>query len=796
MKWSLRWLGFRHLKSVWITMVISNLVMLLIPLSIGVFLYSKVEDSLEKGANRSNQAMLEQLKLSLDTELKEVDKLAQQIVFDPKLDYLLKLKEDQSGFDRYKFIEFMGGPAFRSNLRSNFILDYYVYFRKSDLVLKSGLLTDSRKFYDMYYSYEGMTYEAWRDKVLHGFHTMEYLPSATLLRRSELDPMKSIENTPLDVITFTQSLPGRDRKDITGSFVILIDESRVKEMFAQIEYASDSSIYVVDGEGRSIMSTEREPLPPSLLRQIHNDEGLFNEKLNGDSKVVSFTSSEKEGWKYILVTPRSVYMQQLNLIQEWTLILFLLCLAIGLIAAVIIAYRNYSPLRKAVDIIPRGAGWKGRHAVNEYELIQRTIADSLQEEQNLRNLLARQTPVLRSNYLSRLIRGQMDVDTTEKGVQSLQFMDITFISEYFSVMIIQLDSIARFHIEHDEQQWALARFIISNVGTDMIQAPHQTFAVELDRDRVVFLNNFAAERASEMDSDIQEMAESLKHMIEDRFHIDITVSVGLPHVGAKSIGESYAEAVAAMEYRIIKGGGTIIYFRDITNVHSHYYYPIDIEVQLINFVRSGDMENVLKLLDTIYAMNFESGSITPEVGRCLFFNMTSTFLKIMNTTGTDQRDILGPDIDLIKDIFSYETAESMYRRIQQLYEMLTGSFVIERTDHRVQLLQDMEQFLDENFTDPNLGLVMISDRFGMTPQYISTFYKKCSGMNVIDSITRRRIQQAKIHMRTKEMTNAQLAQLVGYTSDVVFIRAFKKIEGVTPGKYRENFQTYTSDEVG
>jgi len=777
-------------------MVISNLVMLLIPLSIGVFLYSKVEDSLEEGANRSNQAMLEQLKLSLDIELKEVDKLAQQIVFDPKLDYLLKLKKDQDGFERYKFIEFMGGRAFRSNYRSNFILDYYVYFRQSDLVLKSGLLTDSRKFYDMYYSYEGKSYETWRDEILHGFHTMEYLPSSTLLRRSEMDPAQSIENTPLDVITFAQSLPGRDRRNITGSFVILIDESRVKEMFAQIEYASDSSIYVIDGEGRSIMSTEREPLPSSLLNHIRSNEGLFNAKLNGDSKVVSFTSSEKEGWKYILVTPRSVYMQQLNLIQEWTLILFFLCLAIGLIAAVIIAYRNYSPLRKAVEVIPGDAGWKGRHAGNEYELIQRTIEDSLQEGRNLRNLLARQAPVLRSNYLSRLIRGQMDVDTTERGVQSLQFMDITFISEYFSVMIIQLDSIARFNIEHDEQQWALARFIVSNVGTDMIQAPHQTFAVELDRDRVVFLNNFAAERSSEMDSDILMMAESLKHMIEERFHIDITVSVGLPHVGAKSIGESYAEAVAALEYRIIKGGGTIIYFRDIKSVHAHYYYPIDIEVQLINFVRSGDMENVLKLLDTIYAMNFESGSITPEVGRCLFFNMTSTFLKIMNATGTDQQDILGPDIDLIKDIFSYETAESMYRRIQQLYEMLTGSFVVERTDHRVQLLQELEQFLDDHFTDPDLGLTMISDHFGMTPQYISTFYKKCSGMNVIDSITRRRVQQAKMHMRTKEMTNAQLAQLVGYTSDVVFIRAFKKIEGVTPGKYRESFMTYPTDEVG
>ena len=779
-------------------MVISNLVMLLIPLSIGVFLYSKVEDSLEKGANRSNQAMLEQLKLSLDIELKQVDKLAQQIAFDPKLDYLLKLKEDHSGFDRYKFIEFMSGRAFHSNFRSNFILDYYVYFRQSDLILKPGLLTESRKFYDMYYSYAGKSYETWRDEVLHGFHTMEYLPSSTLIRRSEADPMQSIENTPIDVITFAQSLPGRDRKNVTGSFVILIDESRVKEMFAQIEYASDSSIYVIDGEGRSIMSTEKGPLQPELLKRISAQEGLFNAELDGDPKVVSFTSSEKEGWKYVLVTPRSVYMQQLNLIQHWTLILFSLCLALGVIAAVIIAYRNYNPLRKAVEAIKGSSGtkWQGRLAGNEYELIKRTIEDSLQEERNLRHLLAQQAPVLRSNYLSRLIRGQMDVDATERGVQSLQFMDITFISEYFSVMIVQLDSIARFHMEHDEQQWALARFIVSNVGTDMIQPPHQAFAVELDRDRMVFLINFAAEVKGDMDADMQAMAESLKHMIEERFHIDMTVSVGLPHVGAKSIGESYAEAVAALEYRIIKGGGTIIYFRDIQSVHSHYYYPIDIEVQLINFVRSGDMENVMKLLDTIYAMNFESGSMTPEVGRCLFFNMTSTFLKIMNATGTDQRDILGPDIDLIKDIFSYETAESMYRRIQQLYEMLTGSFVVERTDHRVQLQHELEQFLDEHFTDPDLGLTMISDHFGMTPQYISTFYKKCSGMNVIDAITRRRIQQAKVHMRTKEMTNAQLAQLVGYTSDVVFIRAFKKIEGVTPGKYRESFMTYPSDEVG
>ncbi|KHF35703.1 hypothetical protein CM49_01944 [Paenibacillus sp. P1XP2] len=250
---------------------------------------------------------------------------------------------------------------------------------------------------------------------------------------------------------------------------------------------------------------------------------------------------------------------------------------------------------------------------------------------------------------------------------------------------------------------ALARFIVSNIGTDMIPSPHKSFAVELDRDRVAFLNNFDPGLSGEAGRVIAEMCESLKTVIEQRFKMDITVAAGLPHSGAKSIGESYAEAMAAFEYRIIRGGGTIIYFQDIKNVHAHYYYPIDIEVQLINFVRSGDTENVLKLLDTIYAMNFESGSITPEIGRCLFFNITSTFLKIINATGTNQHDILGPDIDLVKDIFSYETAEGMHKRTKKLYELLAESLVTERTDHSSHLLQEMEEFVEQNFTDRTWG---------------------------------------------------------------------------------------------
>ncbi|MEI0737296.1 hypothetical protein VQ056_12575 [Paenibacillus sp. JTLBN-2024] len=76
----------------------------------------------------------------------------------------------------------------------------------------------------------------------------------------------------------------------------------------------------------------------------------------------------------------------------------------------------------------------------------------------------------------------------------------------------------------------------------------------------------------------------------------------------------------------------------------------------------------------------------------------------------------------------------MHKRTKKLYELLAESLVTERTDHSSQLLQEMEEFVEQNFTDPNMGLGMVADRFGMTPQYVSTFYKKQSGKNLSDTI--------------------------------------------------------------
>ncbi|WP_282940549.1 helix-turn-helix domain-containing protein [Paenibacillus sp. RC67] len=769
------------------TLIVSNLFILLIPMAMGLFLYAKVERSLDNSTNRSNAAMLEQLRLLLDNKLSEVDILSRQVVFDPKLDYMLKIPDHASSADEYQFIEFMRDKMTRyRSMTSSFIFDYFVYFSRSDKIVKADLLTDSHTFYSTNYTFKGQSYEQWRIGLLTGLHKASYLPVTSLARG--LNPLASIENFPKDVIVYAQTLPVSSQADNLGNFIVLIDVDQIKSMFAQLESASNSAIYIIDNDGQTIMSTSATPFPDELLKRMEHTDAPFTYQLAGIDQMVSFVSSQRAGFKYVSITPSDVFMQQVNQIQRWSLGLFVLCLIAGLLAVIAGVYRSYKPLQKTVNAIMQCKHMSRQPTFDEYEFIRQTIEGSIHEEKHLRNKLTKQTPFIRANYLSRLLHGYMDVDVSAGNEDSLRFMDLMFISDRFAVVLVKIEDI-HLYTEENEQQWALARFIVSNIGVDLIEHPHKGFPVELDRDRLALLINLEKEREEIAEAEIRDIVQSLYEMISQRFKIGITVAAGGIHQGPKAIRDSFPEALAALEYRLILGKNAIIHFQDIASTKQHYYYPLEIEIQLTNFVRSGDTDNVVKLLDKIYSMNFDSSHFTPELGKCLFFNVISTFLKILNSTNTNQLDVLGKDFDPIKAVFSHSTAEGMQLKTKELYETLTRSFNVERSDHRIQLLQDMVDFVDRGLSDPSLGLAMVADRFQMTPQYISTFFKKNQGQNLLDYITHKRIKASKRLMDNKSLTIAQIAQMVGYNNDVVFIRAFKKLEGVTPGKYRETIRS-------
>ena len=113
------------------------------------------------------------------------------------------------------------------------------------------------------------------------------------------------------------------------------------------------------------------------------------------------------------------------------------------------------------------------------------------------------------------------------------------------------------------------------------------------------------------------------------------------------------------------------------------------------------------------------------------------------------------------------------------------SVVESRTCENLKLLERIEKYIDEHFTENGLSLIIIADAMQVSVQYLTSYFKKHQKTTLLKFITQKRIELAKELLKSSSQTINDIALMVGYTDASVFNKVFKKSENITPGKYRE-----------
>ena len=101
------------------------------------------------------------------------------------------------------------------------------------------------------------------------------------------------------------------------------------------------------------------------------------------------------------------------------------------------------------------------------------------------------------------------------------------------------------------------------------------------------------------------------------------------------------------------------------------------------------------------------------------------------------------------------------------------------------LAQKIKKIIETNYAHSYLGLYYISDQVKVSTTYVSKVFKEEYGIGVVEYMNRLRIDGAKKLLETQDLTIREIAERVGFTSDIHFIRIFKKYENTTPGVYQK-----------
>ncbi|TNJ65224.1 AraC family transcriptional regulator [Paenibacillus hemerocallicola] len=758
----------RRRKSVFLTLWLSYILILIIPVTVSAILYTNMENTMVQNASRSNLAMLEQVRQIVDNHLQEIDQMTVQIATHPKLQTLWTIEESE------KYIQYDEAVKALKNIRSGtgFVNDFYIHLRKQDVILSPTLKTDTDTFFTQLYPYESKSLEQIRSELLSGYHFKTFWPVTGIKDNSNSKK----------VIQTAVSLPLGENENVWGTLVMNIEDQQIFNLLKQIEWAGSGQMYIIDDNGRVILSTTGGfDLPGGLFEEIVSDSGYRKYRAEGVESILSHTTGQS-GWKYVSLVPEKVLLERVNEVKSWALTLLGLAIAAGAIVAYWMAYRSYSPIRDMMVAIMNGKQAADKPLlVNEYEFIKTSIAETLAEGKEMKQKLEGHIPVVRTYFLSRLLKGQADAEALEE--QSLQFMGVRFPHEYVCVVLIEVDESSEFIRDGSEREWALARFILFNTSSELIG--ERGYVTETERNRLALLLN-VPDAEDETKRERDGMLEQLKRLIEERFRMNISIGISSIRSGVAETGRCYGEALNALDYRIIHGVSSVIHFEQIGEMErAYYHYPIETEAQLMNVMKSGEYEEAVRLLDELYERNVATHGMTPEMGKTLFFDLLSTMLKVMNALKLDEKRLFGNAPDPVKLIFNSKSAEDMHSKIKGICSAICHSVREARTDQTGRLNERLRRYIEDNYADNALSLTSIADHFGMTPQYVSGLFKKQNGVNLTDFMVEVRLREAKRLLGDPRLTVLQVAQQVGYATDIGFIRVFKKVEGITPGKYRE-----------
>lgn len=106
-------------------------------------------------------------------------------------------------------------------------------------------------------------------------------------------------------------------------------------------------------------------------------------------------------------------------------------------------------------------------------------------------------------------------------------------------------------------------------------------------------------------------------------------------------------------------------------------------------------------------------------------------------------------------------------------------------------LSPLLSWLEKHYTDWDLSLPMLAEQSGFSEIYLRQLFHKYQGVSPKQYIQALRMQKARQLLSEGTLPVTVIAAQCGFSSIHHFCRAFKEVNGQTPGEYRNNNRYYT-----
>ncbi len=753
----------------------SYLLILLIPVLITGVVYFQTNIAIEKEINKSNSFFLNKVRQHMDSTLHDVERVGLEIALDNRFQSLINLGPsipDRSYFDIYQTAQ---------NLKlfliaNNSVADFFIFILKPDLVIGAGTALNSRAYYEQYLQDLDLSFSDWRE-MINGRYKGEYLAM----------PFKNQTEKNNKALFYTYSLPITIQGEMTANLFIKVNTDKFFIDTSGVETVNNGTILILNERNQVLASSSPIDLGAAVRYEMMPlDTGVFYTKLNGVKVAVSYTASRQAEWRFLSIIPVRVFRENAVYIRNLMIAGLLLCLILGGFLSSYFVVQNYNPIRSIVGALEEMLKLTFDRRNNEYTFIQQAIHRTADEKAAISSQLDQQNQILRSVFLARLLKGQTgDVPVEEL----LSKYNICFLTDHFVVLAFFIEDIDplddKREISDPGIYFQMLKKTIADCIEEKIGGADWFYLVEVDQ-LLIGLINLSPAGLGDWRQRYTDYAGNVQRELFESQGIELTVAIGGDQQTVAGISAAYREALAVLEYKRVLDDERVLFYDQINrSPQGGYYYPLEIEHQLIQYIKAGEYQGAGEILTKVFAVNFEVNRLSLELARCLMFNLISTMIKTSNEISNTDQGKFFDGLNPVGGLLECQTINQMKSKIMEILSRVCA-FIVENSKRYSYRVRDLVcSYIHENYQDPNLNITTIADHLEMNPEYISKAFKAQTGEGLLDYINNYRIEQAKDLMNENCCNLDEIASRVGYSNTRTFNRAFKKSQGITPGKYKD-----------
>ncbi|MDF2963769.1 MAG: hypothetical protein K0S39_5504 [Paenibacillus sp.] len=754
-------------KGIFLRLLVPNMLLLLLPLLVGWVIYNKTLLEMEKEVTAANMNLLQQSRDILDRRLSEISSIAMQLVNDTRIMQFATITKPFEGANTFRVLD-TRKSIYNFSLSNNFIFNYFVIYKNSELVLAESstyMLPEFQK----YFKYNNVEPQRWRGLFMGDNYHRKVLPAQEV----------TVNGNRYSLLTYIQSLgyPGFSQ----GSVVITVDNREIQKLLAGLDLSGGGWAYIINETGDVVSSVSTDGTSYWIDRSsLTGKHGSLMQEIGGKDMMVTYTTSQYNGWTYLVAQPAYVVLEKVLYIKKITFTMAFVFLAVGLLIAYLIAYRNSRPLKNIMETIMERTNGEGYYGSDAYHFIRDTVSQLIDNNQELQEKMEKQAPLLQAALFERLLKGEY---VTHKDIPMLmQHVGIEMQGNYFMAAILQLRGYDNGLDRDVLEELDVKRIMVKDILRE--ETGGNVHWHDVAEDQIALLFALRSNHPDYRRVYLEEVLSRVSDRILLRLNMATRFGVGDTHEELINVPRSYEEAKRSLEYLSWRNRNGIMRFEELPKENNGYYYPSDLEHRISNLAKAGEQAAVAALLDELQRINFEERSLSVPMLRLFMNEMWGTVVKLLPQVGIDEGAALEQMKPFSADTASYEGLERNFSSLTSVYRQICDFVNDHKKSQNVELLDKIIYLLHESYAQTELCLDSVADHMNISKGYLSQFFREQTGINFSEYLEELRMNRAKELLAKTDLPVYEIARQVGYSSSNTFCRAFKRINAVSTSEFR------------